>query len=292
MFPHLANSMDMEMLKTFTKTRDVDVPAPSAAAITLELTRIATHMAQLDAVLVQMGSSSCKMDEEANRWQQISLITVEWSKKMLVRQQEQCLQRLKKAVGTPPGLEQSGHLSAKPQDASSCPPTAWPITSAVGSQHQDFQQGPGPPGLQVSQQPHVPVTMSASSASVMEVKPQGTLRTHLEELRDEDAECILIVRRINRLGFQSSDLLSEYFEKFGGAGRILVAHLRVKPSSRRPTPRIRPAGLGFVVMKSGEDVLRVMKESTHQIGDVVIAIEQYRTDRRFSELEVQDVGAE
>merc|ERR1719272_2363415 len=88
----------------------------------------------------------------------------------------------------------------------------------------------------------------------------GTLRTHLSVLQDEDPMCVLIVRRINRLGFESDAALKEYFTKFGSVRHVLVAHSRVKPNAKRPLARVRPAGIGFVVMASQEETNKVLSQ--------------------------------
>jgi len=85
-----------------------------------------------------------------------------------------------------------------------------------------------------------------------------TLRKHLQELQHEDPSVVIIVRKISKLGFESQELLKKYFEEYGDISKILVAHSFVKPSNRRVKPRVRPAGLGFVVMSSRADADAVL----------------------------------
>merc|ERR1719161_3173488 len=76
----------------------------------------------------------------------------------------------------------------------------------------------------------------------------GSLRQDLELLRQRQPECVIIVRKIKKLGFESPQLLDKYFSQFGEVKELLVAHSHVKPTSKRPNGRVRPAALGFVVM--------------------------------------------
>lgn len=41
------------------------------------------------------------------------------------------------------------------------------------------------------------------------------IRTLLQELDEEDENCIFIVRRIHKFGFKSPVFLREYFEEYG-----------------------------------------------------------------------------
>merc|ERR1719335_142857 len=111
-------------------------------------------------------------------------------------------------------------------------------------------------------QKHQSSTCPNSSAAVAKKPEQergwnGTLRTHLSTLQNEDPMCVLIVRRINRLGFESDEALKEYFVKLGGVRHVLVAHSRVKP-----------AGIGFVVMASQEETIKVLSIQEHVIHNV------------------------
>jgi hypothetical protein len=99
-----------------------------------------------------------------------------------------------------------------------------------------------------------------------------TLRIHLRELEAANPQCVLSVRKINRLGFDSRALLERHFAWYGVPSQVLVAHLRVKSSGRRPA-RTRPAGLGFVVMATVADAERVLSLGEKQlIGDVDIQV--------------------
>eukprot|EP00930_Biecheleria_cincta_P025098 TRINITY_DN178_c0_g2_i1.p1 TRINITY_DN178_c0_g2~~TRINITY_DN178_c0_g2_i1.p1 ORF type:complete len:352 (+),score=74.29 TRINITY_DN178_c0_g2_i1:52-1107(+) len=95
-----------------------------------------------------------------------------------------------------------------------------------------------------------------------------TLRTHLQALLKFDVSCILIVRKINRLGFDSAQVLKEHFSLYGTVEEVYVAHSRVKPvrGSFRQShgSRLRPSGLGFVVMGCAEEAAAILKQGDEQ----------------------------
>merc|ERR1719301_186425 len=93
----------------------------------------------------------------------------------------------------------------------------------------------------------------------------GSLRQDLELLRQRQPEHVIIVRKIKKLGFESPQLLDEHFSQHGEVKELLVAHSHVKPTAKRPSGRVRPAALGFVVMADAEAVQNVLKAGTEQM---------------------------
>lgn len=96
--------------------------------------------------------------------------------------------------------------------------------------------------------------------------PLDTMKVQLQALQLEDPATVFIARRINKLGFSSSDALRDYFSKYGQVTSIHVSHSRVKnlrPVSDRGADaqwRLRPAALGFVVMSSAEATARILED--------------------------------
>ncbi|EER11872.1 hypothetical protein Pmar_PMAR015579 [Perkinsus marinus ATCC 50983] len=106
----------------------------------------------------------------------------------------------------------------------------------------------------------------------------NTLRTLLQELDEEDENCIFIVRRIHKFGFKSPVFLREYFEEYGQVCKVLVAHSRQLQSGPHDTTRTRsrPASLGFVLMGDSESVQRILADGpTHKIADVEITVHHF-----------------
>merc|ERR1719281_1407500 len=93
----------------------------------------------------------------------------------------------------------------------------------------------------------------------------GSLRQDLELLRQRPPEHVIIVRKIKQLGFESPQLLEQYFSQYGEVKELLVAHSHVKPTAKRPNGRTRPAALGFVVMASAEAAQKVFLAGTDQM---------------------------
>jgi len=96
-----------------------------------------------------------------------------------------------------------------------------------------------------------------------------SMRKHLRDLQDEDQECVLLIREIQRLGFSPQAALMGHFSMFGPVKQILVA--RSATTGARKRSRIRPAGLGFVVMENAEAAAAVLAKGERQVieGTVV-----------------------
>lgn len=92
----------------------------------------------------------------------------------------------------------------------------------------------------------------------------GTLRSHLTEVLDEDPECIFVVRRINKLGFRSREILNQHYSHYGEVVKVLVAHSKVKPGRDLRGHRTKPGGLGLVVMRSPESVRQILAPGEKQ----------------------------
>jgi hypothetical protein len=95
-----------------------------------------------------------------------------------------------------------------------------------------------------------------------------SLRTQLKDLAEIDNARVLMVRKINRLGLDSAPPLKDYFSKFGGVDRVLVAPTRAKAQfgqTRNVTARVRAAPLGFVVMSTVDEAIAALAAGSEQI---------------------------
>lgn len=101
----------------------------------------------------------------------------------------------------------------------------------------------------------------------------------LHQMHDRNPEHVLVVRKINRLGFDSPASLRAHFEQFGPVEAVQVAssHLKARSSRRRVSLRHRPSGLGFVVMQRREDVEAILRQGEEQfVADVPIHVHLFQ----------------
>jgi len=248
-----------------------------------ELVQVTTKMTQLDSICAQAAEATPAKNAEAKKWQELSINAIQLSREALVEQQKRCVQKLTELCELPTPSSMPGGKATQPRTA---------ITPTASYTHSQKFMGPGgymepveargpaaPVGGCISQKPPGSVSNAAVTAKKQQVEERGwngTLRTHLSTLQNEDPMCILIVRRINRLGFESDEALKEYFTKLGNVRHVLVAHSRVKPSAKRPIARIRPAGIGFVVMASQEETIKVLSSEEHVIRNVIVQVQRYQ----------------
>jgi len=124
----------------------------------------------------------------------------------------------------------------------------------------------------------------AAQAAVPAGGPQATLRVHLQSLLHVDPDRVLIVRKINRLGFASRAVLSEHFSWYGVVERVLVAHSRVKSvtagggkGASVVRSRLRPSALGFLVMSRAEDAQAILAHGSRQpVNGIMVHIQEFK----------------
>lgn len=118
------------------------------------------------------------------------------------------------------------------------------------------------------------------------------MKAQLQALQLEAPECVLIARRIQRLGFSSPEKLRTHFESFGEVKSVHVSHSLVK--SRLATRdcerdsntfwRQRPAALGFVVMSAASAAAQILAEGPeHTVEDVKVTVQAFRRNSDVSE---------
>jgi len=90
------------------------------------------------------------------------------------------------------------------------------------------------------------------------------IATHLNELQQEDPAKILIVRKINRLGFDSAEKLKEHFERFGPVEKVRLSNAHAKqPGNFRS--RVRPSGIAFLLFQDAQDATRALAAGASQV---------------------------
>lgn len=83
-----------------------------------------------------------------------------------------------------------------------------------------------------------------------------SLRGNLEALHAVEAKRIIITRKINRLGFESAQIIQNHFSQYGNVEQVLVSHSRAKSGNIH----FRPASLGFLVMSTKEAAQAILAD--------------------------------
>jgi len=230
----------------------------------LELVKVTAQLSQLEQVAEKTRGCDA-VSADAKKWQELTSVALDWSRKSLSEQQRGCIEKVSEVLKRGPDSGQGSPKTCSPVLVTKVPALPCPQAPPV--------------------QENVSVTKKASEEdqlSAAKNTPSGfeqgeTLRTHLEALANEDPNRILIVRRINRLGFESPLHLEKHLSEYGTVKRVYVAHSRVKPSPKRPVPRVRPAGLGFVLMETEEDATRIANAGPQMvINNVTIEVKIYQ----------------
>jgi hypothetical protein len=103
------------------------------------------------------------------------------------------------------------------------------------------------------------------------------LHSNVCKLSQIDPLRIFVARKINRLGLSSAEHLKAYFSKFGIVDEVLVSHSIDKSCMKQRGPRIRPAGLAFIVMHQAEDVVEILRHgSDHVVLGVSTCVSAYQ----------------
>jgi hypothetical protein len=103
------------------------------------------------------------------------------------------------------------------------------------------------------------------------------IATQLSELQTEDPGKIICVRKINRLGFDSADILKKHFEQYGRVDRVLLSNAHRKEPGVYSFPvRLRPSGIGFLVFNNPEIVAQILAVGeSHIINGVEVQMRAF-----------------
>jgi len=222
-----------------------------------EFAGIASQVASVDAVLAKTAQAAPPAGSEAEHWHELAARTTRWSRHALVDRQRRCLVQLRAAV----------EAAQPPKCAPSPTPPAPPAPAAVSAQTHAVRGLPSAPRHGTSERP------AARARRSITADGDKSMKKGLEALRDCDADRVLIVRKIKKLGFESPERLKQHFSQFGGVQDVHVANSMMKPSLKRPTGRLRPAALGFVVMEAAEGAQAALAHgSSHSVCSAQIEV--------------------
>lgn len=232
-------------------------PSPDLVAGCLkEFLEIAVKMAQVDEAVQEAAAHAPPPEApEAQKWHEVSLKALQWTRSSLASQQDGSLAQLKQAV-------LSRRVPDALADASAVAPAVAPALPAARTSTVPPSAGE-------------PLAVMRPQAARGQQVPKnvGSLREDLERLREFPTEQCLIVRRIKRLGLGSPELLRKALAPYGEVAEVLVAHSFERKSAKCRVDRVRPAALGFVVMGSAEEAAAVLRAGPSiMVGDVDISV--------------------
>lgn len=178
------------------------------------------------------------------------------------------------------------------QTASTMTPSATVMPFGAMPTQPVFSTKAGPSLINVvaeaaAQAQHVALQME-KNATQGEVRQDYSMRAHLITLNKEDPESVFIVRRIHKLGVSARTALAKHFSQYGEVEKVLVADCKVK-ASQGPNgqPVMRAGNMGFIIMKSADEVARVLARGSDQlIGRYKIKVQKYAHGKSIS----NDVG--
>jgi len=149
------------------------------------------------------------------------------------------------------------------------------------------------PGLDA---PNADADSAADQAFRLKTTSQNsnTMRQNLKELENIDHGRIVLVRKINRLGLQSPDILKAHYAQYGKVESVLTPHSHVKLRSGVGW-RLRPTCLGFVVMSEVSEVEKILADGSEQQirggrpgsvdAFVTISVQAFKQQGEFEDLE-------
>lgn len=117
---------------------------------------------------------------------------------------------------------------------------------------------------------------------------ESSLRSYLNYLKQIDSGRILLVRKINHLGFDSAAVLTSHYTAYGSVEHVFVPRSRsvARSQSNRPFVRKRPSGIGFVVMGECQAVDAILQDGEAQsVGGVTVYLQRFRRQSFPDEVE-------
>lgn len=104
----------------------------------------------------------------------------------------------------------------------------------------------------------------------------ATFREIMEQLNHEDPECVLVVRGIQKFGFESREVLIEFFGATGALREVLISHKHIKAKGKT---RSRPASSGFVIMRDRHSANQITASAEElNIHGVCVKIQKFERE--------------
>jgi len=126
------------------------------------------------------------------------------------------------------------------------------------------------------------------------ITENNSMKANLRKMQLIDADRIFIVKKINKLGYGSAQLLESHFGRFGDVSEVFVTHRvnmkRNDTEDSHARPYVKPSGIGFVAMDKAEDVAAIFEKGMQQtVYGVTITLSIFRQSRATEELEAADL---
>jgi len=92
----------------------------------------------------------------------------------------------------------------------------------------------------------------------------------LAELEGHDPDCVIYVRGVHRLGFDSEKVLRKHYGQFGKVEKILLSNMHeLPPGSKRARLRVRPSSIALILLAHPEEASMALAAGDVQIVDGV-----------------------
>lgn len=143
--------------------------------------------------------------------------------------------------------------------------------------NEDSEASSSSPGAYRYQAPfgvRPPTIMSRATSVGSDVKP---LPQVLHALDNESDDCIVVVRRITRLGFKSNRIIKSRFEQMGwDVKNVVLLPSRSRPiNSGNTAPVARPSSMGFVVFGTARSAADCLAKGSVTVDGVDVLIQPF-----------------
>jgi hypothetical protein len=145
-----------------------------------------------------------------------------------------------------------------------------------------------------SPKPSQPAKAAGGDANSSRRRAPQTLSTSLRLLEDENADCVLIVRRISKLGFKATRSLKQHFASYGQVVKVLLAHSTARQyNDQQFHIKRRPSNLGFVQMATNEAAQAILAQgSSHEIEGVSVSVQRFERHGDLGDEEAAHMDSE
>jgi hypothetical protein len=278
----LSNHSSGAEAKSATSPSPPRAPIPGVEALGLDSHRTAQN---LETILGELGRIAASWTQpgqmgELVQEQAQAATLAQWAQQCLVgleaadagQRMNGAPQRVRSMPGALPqvGLPQVGLPSSKAPPGIAAmahrlnsAPLASPAVPPFSGRSAEAEMMSGYPACTPEQ---------AAANSYNPASQRGTLRAHLDQLSTVDEDCIVVARRINKLGFRSREILKIHFAQYGDVVRVLVAHSK----GHLGKMHFRPGGLGLVVMRHKGSVQAILACEEHIVAGHSIQVQRFQ----------------